>query len=201
MDGMGAQARMAEQTDEDSALVERARAGDARAFDLLVRKYQHRVLGLIGRMVSDWSEAQDVAQEVFMRAWRSLGNFRGESSFYTWLYRIAVNTSKNQIVSSGRRPLTAELQTVEDEHWSGAGRMQEQATPENELLRQEMERTVVRTVEGLPEDIRTALTLREVDGLSYDEIAELMQCPIGTVRSRIFRGREAIDRNIKELMP
>ncbi|MCB1587961.1 MAG: RNA polymerase sigma factor RpoE [Xanthomonadales bacterium] len=192
---------MAEQTDEDSALVERARAGDARAFDLLVRKYQHRVLGLIGRMVSDWSEAQDVAQEVFMRAWRSLGNFRGESSFYTWLYRIAVNTSKNQIVSSGRRPLTAELQTVEDEHWSGAGRMQEQATPENELLRQEMERTVVRTVEGLPEDIRTALTLREVDGLSYDEIAELMQCPIGTVRSRIFRGREAIDRNIKELMP
>lgn len=200
MDGMGGQARMAE-LDEDAALVERARAGDARAFDLLVRKYQHRVLGLVGRMVSDWSEAQDVAQEVFMRAWRSLGNFRGESSFYTWLYRIAVNTSKNQIVSSGRRPQTAELQTVEDEHWSGAGRMQEQATPENELLRQEMERTVVRTVEALPEDIRTALTLREVDGLSYDEIAELMQCPIGTVRSRIFRGREAIDRNIKELMP
>lgn len=200
MDGMGAQARMAD-VDEDGALVERAQAGDARAFDLLVRKYQHRVLGLVGRMVSDWSEAQDVAQEVFMRAWRSLGNFRGESSFYTWLYRIAVNTSKNQIVSSGRRPQTAELQTVEDEHWSGAGRMQEQATPENELLRQEMERTVVRTVEALPEDIRTALTLREVDGLSYDEIAELMQCPIGTVRSRIFRGREAIDRNIKELMP
>ena len=200
MDGMGAVARMAD-VDEDGALVERAQAGDARAFDLLVRKYQHRVLGLVGRMVSDWSEAQDVAQEVFMRAWRSLGNFRGESSFYTWLYRIAVNTSKNQIVSAGRRPQTAELQTVEDEHWSGAGRMQEQATPENELLRQEMERTVVRTVEALPEDIRTALTLREVDGLSYDEIAELMQCPIGTVRSRIFRGREAIDRNIKELMP
>ncbi len=187
--------------DDDSALVARAQAGDARAFDLLVRKYQHRVLGLVGRMVNDWAEAQDVSQEVFMRAWRSLGNFRGESSFYTWLYRIAVNTSKNQIVASGRRPMTAELQTVEDEHWSGADKMAEQSTPENELLRQEMEQSVVRTVEALPEDIRTALTLREVDGLSYDEIAELMQCPIGTVRSRIFRGRDAIERNIKELLP
>ena len=172
-----------------------------RAFDLLVRKYQHRILGLISRMINDWAEAQDVAQEVFLRAYRSMAAFRGDSSFYTWLYRIAVNTSKNHLVSNGRRPSTTDVETVETEHWSGADRMQEHATPEHELLRQEMERTVVSTVEALPEEIRLALTLREVDGLSYEEIAQVMECPIGTVRSRIFRGRDAVDRNLKELMP
>ncbi len=194
------EARMAE-VDEDRALVERVQAGESRAFDLLVRKYQHRVLGLIGRMINDWAEAQDVAQEVFLRAYRSINAFRGDSSFYTWLYRIAVNTSKNHLVSNGRRPSTTDVETVETEHWSGAERMQEHATPEHELLRQEMERSVVSTVEALPEEIRLALTLREVDGLSYEEIAQVMDCPIGTVRSRIFRGRDAVDRNLKELMP
>jgi len=194
------EARMAE-VDEDRALVERVQKGDSRAFDLLVRKYQHRILGLISRMINDWAEAQDVAQEVFLRAYRSMAAFRGDSSFYTWLYRIAVNTSKNHLVSNGRRPSTTDVETVETEHWSGADRMQEHATPEHELLRQEMERTVVSTVEALPEEIRLALTLREVDGLSYEEIAQVMECPIGTVRSRIFRGRDAVDRNLKELMP
>lgn len=194
------EARMAE-LDDDRALVERVQQGDSKAFDLLVRKYQHRILGLIGRMINDWAEAQDVAQEVFLRAYRSMAAFRGDSSFYTWLYRIAVNTSKNHLVSNGRRPSTTDVDTVETEHWSGAERMQEQATPEHELLRQEMERSVVSTVEALPEEIRLALTLREVDGLSYEEIAQVMDCPIGTVRSRIFRGRDAVDRNLKELMP
>ncbi|MCB1610136.1 MAG: RNA polymerase sigma factor RpoE [Xanthomonadales bacterium] len=189
------------EVDEDRALVERVQKGDSRAFDLLVRKYQHRILGLISRMINDWAEAQDVAQEVFLRAYRSMAAFRGDSSFYTWLYRIAVNTSKNHLVSNGRRPSTTDVETVETEHWSGADRMQEHATPEHELLRQEMERTVVSTVEALPEEIRLALTLREVDGLSYEEIAQVMECPIGTVRSRIFRGRDAVDRNLKELMP
>ncbi len=187
--------------DADKALVERVKKGDSKAFDLLVRKYQHRILGLIGRMINDWAEAQDVAQEVFLRAYRSIGAFRGDSSFYTWIYRIAVNTSKNHLVSNGRRPSTTDVDTVENEHWSGAERMQEHATPEHELMRQEMERSVISTVEELPEEIRLALTLREVDGLSYEEIAQVMECPIGTVRSRIFRGRDAVDRNLKELMP
>lgn len=194
------EARMAD-LDDDKALVERVQKGDTKAFDLLVRKYQHRILGLIGRMINDWAEAQDVAQEVFLRAYRSIGAFRGDSSFYTWIYRIAVNTSKNHLVSNGRRPSTTDVDTVENEHWSGAERMQEHATPEHELMRQEMERSVITTVEALPEEIRLALTLREVDGLSYEEIAQVMECPIGTVRSRIFRGRDAVDRNLKELMP
>jgi len=194
------EARMAD-LDDDKALVERVQKGDTKAFDLLVRKYQHRILGLIGRMINDWAEAQDVAQEVFLRAYRSIGAFRGDSSFYTWIYRIAVNTSKNHLVSNGRRPSTTDVDTVENEHWSGAERMQEHATPEHELVRQEMERSVISTVEALPEEIRLALTLREMDGLSYEEIAQVMECPIGTVRSRIFRGRDAVDRNLKELMP
>jgi RNA polymerase sigma-70 factor, ECF subfamily len=195
----GSAARMGEQ-DTDNALVERVQKGDKKAFDLLVRKYQSKVISVISRYISDWSECQDVAQEAFIRAFRAIGAFRGESAFYTWVYRIAINTAKNYLVAQGRRPPTDDV-AVDDAVQLDAGvRLKDSATPERELMRQEIERTVFATVEKLPEELRTAITLREVEGLSYEEIAESMQCPIGTVRSRIFRAREAIDAELRPLL-
>jgi RNA polymerase sigma-70 factor (ECF subfamily) len=184
----------------DQALVQRVQAGEKRAFDLLVAKYQHKVTSLISRYVYDWSECQDVAQETFIRAYRALGNFRGDSQFYTWLYKIAVNTAKNHLVSMGRRPPTDDIDAVDAVQYDGGARLRDTDTPEHELMRQEMERTVAATVEALPEELRMAITLREVEGLSYEEIAEAMDCPIGTVRSRIFRARDAIDQKLRPLM-
>ena len=186
--------------DLDEELVKRVQAGDRRAFDLLVRRHQHKVIGVISRYVQDWAEAQDVAQEAFIRAFRALGNFRGESAFYTWLYKIATNTAKNWLVSQGRRPPTDDVQVDDAVHLEAAARLKDASTPERELLRQEIERTVFETVEALPEELRQAITLREVEGLSYEEISERMDCPIGTVRSRIFRAREAIDHRLRPLL-
>jgi RNA polymerase sigma-70 factor (ECF subfamily) len=184
----------------DAALVERVRNGDRRAFDLLVRKYQHKVVSLISRYVRNAAECEDVAQEAFVRAWRAIGSFRGDSAFYTWLYKIAVNTAKNHLVAMGRRPPVDDISIEDAGFGAGAERMQDSASPERELLRQEIERTVFDTVQALPEELRSAITLREVDGLSYEEIAEVMGCPIGTVRSRIFRAREAIDQKLRPLL-
>lgn len=184
----------------DNALVERVQNGDKRAFDLLVRKYQHKLIGLISRYVKSHAECEDIAQESFVRAWRAIGSFRGESAFYTWLYKIAVNTAKNHLVAMGRRPPTDDIAAEDAVFVPGAERLHESATPERELMRQEIEQTVFRTVQALPEELRTAITLREVEGLSYEEIAEMMNCPIGTVRSRIFRAREAIDQKLRPLL-
>lgn len=188
------------ESDLDQALVERVQQGDKRAFDLLVRKYQHKIISVISRYISDWSECQDVAQEAFLRAYRAIGNFRGESAFYTWMYKIGINTAKNYLVSQGRRPPTDDIAVDDAEQFEGALRLKDNATPDRELMRQEIEQTVFATVEALPEELRTAITLREVDGLSYEEIAETMSCPIGTVRSRIFRAREAIDIQLRPLL-
>lgn len=184
----------------DQALVKRVQQGDKAAFDLLVRKYQHRIGALIARYIHDWSECQDVAQETFLRAYRALGNFRGDAQFYTWLYRIAVNTAKNHLVASNRRPPTDDIDAVDAVQFASGERLRDADTPEHELLRQEIERTVTDAVAQLPADLRAAITLREVDGLSYEEIAEAMDCPIGTVRSRIFRAREAIDAKLRPLL-
>jgi RNA polymerase sigma-70 factor (ECF subfamily) len=186
--------------DTDHALVERVQKGDKRAFDLLVRKYQHKVVGVISRYISDWSECQDVAQETFIRAYRAIAAFRGDSQFYTWIYKIATNTAKNHLVSQGRRPPTDDIAIDDAVLLDGGTRLKDGATPERELMRQEIEQTVFDTVEQLPEDLKIAITLREVDGLSYEEIAETMNCPIGTVRSRIFRARDAIDQKLRPLL-
>lgn len=191
---------VSQELDLDQELVRRVQRGDSTAFDALVRKYQHRIVGLIGRYVSDWSECQDVAQDVFMRAYRALPNFRGDAQFYTWLHRIAVNTAKNHLVAQNRRPPTDDIDAVDAEQFDVGLRLRDTDTPEHELLRQEIESTVMRAVAGLPEDLKVAITLREVDGLSYDEIAQQMGCPIGTVRSRIFRARDAIDAQLKPLL-
>lgn len=184
----------------DQELVRRVQRGDSTAFDALVRKYQHRIIGLIGRYIPDWSECQDVAQETFLRAYRALGNFRGDAQFYTWLHRIAVNTAKNHLVAQNRRPPTDDIDAGDAEQFDTGIRLRNNDTPEHELLRQEIEQTVMRVVEALPEELRSAISLREVDGLSYEEIAVRMGCPIGTVRSRIFRAREAIDAELKPLL-
>ena len=186
--------------ESDLALVERVQKGEKRAFDLLVRKDQHKVIGVISRYVSDWSECQDVAQEAFMRAYRAMAAFRGDSQFYTWMYKIATNTAKNHLVSQGRRPPADDIGIDDAVQLDGGMRLKDRATPEHELMRQEIEQTVFATVEQLPEDLKTAITLREVDGLSYEEIAEKMNCPIGTVRSRIFRARDAIDAKLRPLL-
>jgi len=184
----------------DQLLVERVQKGDKRAFDLLIQKYQHRIVSLVSRYVSDPSEAQDVAQEAFIKAYRAIKRFRGDSAFYTWLYRIAINTAKNWIVAKNRRPPSSDIDAVDAEQYGISDRLRETSTPENELLREEIERTVFATIAGLPEDLRTAIMLREMDGMSYEEIATTMECPIGTVRSRIFRAREAIDEKLKPLL-
>ena len=192
--------QMTPESDLDQELVRRVQRGESTAFDALVRKYQHRIVALIGRYIADWSECQDVAQETFIRAYRALPNFRGDSQFYTWLHRIAVNTAKNHLVASSRRPPTDDVDAGDAEQYDSGTRLRETATPERELLRQEIELTVMRAVEALPEELRTAINLREVEGLSYEEIASRMDCPIGTVRSRIFRAREAIDHELRPLL-
>jgi RNA polymerase sigma-70 factor (ECF subfamily) len=188
------------QQELDQELVRRVQRGDSAAFDLLVRKYQHRIAALIGRYVSDWSECQDIAQDTFIRAYRAIGNFRGDAQFYTWLHRIAVNTAKNHLVSTNRRPPSEDIDVGDAEQFESGMRLRDTDTPERELARQQMEQTVMRAVEALPEELRLAITLREVDGLSYEDIAQRMACPIGTVRSRIFRAREAIDSELRPLM-
>ena len=177
----------------DQVLVERAQAGDKKAFGMLVEKY-HRKLGrLLSRMIRDQAEVEDVVQESFIKAYRALHNFRGDSAFYTWLYRIGINTAKNYLVSQGRRPQVLQEVEIEDvENFEDGNEMRTMETPETALMTKEIAQTVNDTVASLPEELRTAITLREMEGLSYEEIAQVMQCPIGTVRSRIFRARETI---------
>lgn len=184
----------------DQQLVERAQKGDKRAFDLLVKKYQHKIIGIIGRYVHDHAEVQDVAQEAFIKAYRALDKFRAESAFYTWMYRIAINTAKNYLVSKGRRPPGSDLDIGDAEVVDQSGRLSDIDTPEASVARDQLEAAVFEAIENLPEDLRTAITLREFDGLSYEDIAAIMQCPVGTVRSRIFRAREAVDKHIQPLM-
>ena len=191
---------MSDQNLLDEQLVERVQRGDKAAFNLLVRKYQHKVVNLVARYVNNPGDVPDVAQEAFIKAYRALPTFRGESAFYTWLYRIAVNTAKNYLTSQGRRPPSSDVEADEAEYYGGGEALQEVATPENLALTDEIKRTVFAAIEALPEDLRTAITLREMEGLSYEEIAEIMDCPVGTVRSRIFRAREAIDKKLQPLI-
>ena len=184
----------------DRKLVERARAGDKRAFDLLVLKYQQKVADLVARYIRDSSETLDVTQEVFIKAYRALDSFRGDSAFYTWLYRIAINTAKNFLVAQGRRPPGADVEAETAEQLDAGTRLKEYATPESQVLTDEIAATVKLALDELPDDLRTAITLRELEGMSYEEIAQAMSCPIGTVRSRIFRAREAIDKRLKPLL-
>ena len=185
----------------DQQLVERAQRGDKRAFELLVMKYQRKLGRLLSRMVRDPGEVEDVTQEAFIKAYRALPNFRGESAFYTWLYRIAINTAKNYLVALGRRaPTSTEFDHEEAESCEEAGGLRDAATPEGELLGREIAQTVNKAMDALPEDLRTAISLREIEGLSYEEIANVMNCPIGTVRSRIFRAREAIAADLRPLL-
>lgn len=189
---------MSEELDEE--LVKRVQEGDKKAFDLLVRKYQYKITQLINRYIKDPYEAVDVAQESFIKAYRALPNFRGESQFYTWLYRIAINTAKNYIATRARRPSEDEFDLESAEQFENAPRLRDIDTPESAVLSEELARVIQEAVNDLPEELRTAITLREMDGLSYDEIAVVMNCPVGTVRSRIFRAREAIDKRIKPLL-
>ncbi len=184
----------------DQALVEKVQRGDKKAFDALVLKYQHKIVKLISRYVQDPHEALDVAQETFIKAYRALPSFRGDSAFYTWLYRIAINTAKNHLVAQGRRPPDSDVDAMDAEYYDGAAALRENASPERMLLKDEIERVVFQAIDDLPEDLRTAITLRELEGMSYEEIAQAMSCPIGTVRSRIFRAREAIDAKLKPLL-
>ena len=184
----------------DIELVARVQRGDKRAFDLLVVRYQHRIVKLVSRYVREPSDAFDVAQEAFIKAYRALPNFRGDSAFYTWLYRIAINTAKNYLVALGRRPLEADIEGPDGEPMALDEMQADDETPEKILLVEEIKDTILKTMDALPEDLRTAIMLREVEGLSYEAIAEAMDCPIGTVRSRIFRAREAIDTKLKPLM-
>ncbi|MGE5240050.1 MAG: RNA polymerase sigma factor RpoE [Bacteroidota bacterium] len=184
----------------DQKLVARVQRGDKAAFDLLVRKYQHKVAKLVSRYVRDRREVEDVTQEALIKAYRAIGGFRGESAFYTWLYRIAVNTAKNYLESMGRRPPGSDVEVEGAELIESGDGLRDQATPERQMLTDEIASTVHRVIENLPADLRTAITLRELEGLSYEEIAQVMDCPIGTVRSRIFRAREAIDQELRPLL-
>ncbi|MGE0859119.1 MAG: RNA polymerase sigma factor RpoE [Gammaproteobacteria bacterium] len=185
----------------DTELVARVQQGDKSAFDLLVHRYQHRIIKLVGRYVREPADAQDVAQDAFIKAYRALPNFRGESAFYTWLYRIAINTAKNHLVAAARRPSDIDLGSNEDgEQFEIEDLKATLETPERLLLTDEIRETVIDAIGKLPEDLRTAILLRELDGMSYEEIATVMACPIGTVRSRIFRAREAIDLKLKPLL-
>jgi RNA polymerase sigma-70 factor (ECF subfamily) len=181
----------------DDQLVARVKRGDKRAFDLLVLRYQQRLFGLISRYVRDRDEIQDIAQEAFIRAYRALPEFRGDSQFYTWLYRIAVNTAKNYLAARGRRPPNVDVDVDETEAYDGAAVLQDHDSPEEHYFGKELQKVVIEAMQGLPDDLRQALVLREFDGLSYEEIAEVMSCPVGTVRSRIFRAREAVDKQVQ----
>ena len=185
--------------DGDDKLVKRAKKGDSRAFDLLVLKYQGRVAQLVGRYIGNYAEVEDVTQEAFIKAYRALPNFRGDSAFYTWLYRIAANAAKNHLVARGRRP-SSDLALDDSESSEVPGRLRDNESPDEIIMGQELESLISATIERLPSELRAALTLREFEGLSYEEIAEVLDCPIGTVRSRIFRAREAIDSKITAQM-
>lgn len=184
----------------DLSIVERVRAGDKDAFELLVQKYQFRIIKLVSRYVQDPSEALDVAQESFIKAFRALDKFRGDSAFYTWLYRIAINTAKNYAISQNRRYLEADIEMIDLEKTLNKVALKEFGTPERLLLKDEIESVVYSVIDQLPKELKTAITLREMEGLSYEEIAGVMACPIGTVRSRIFRAREAIEKKIRPLI-
>lgn len=191
---------MADKQSVDLTLVKRVQRGDQAAFDLLVRKYQHKVANIIARYVYDSAEIEDITQEVFVKAFRAIGGFRGDSAFYTWLYRIAINTAKNFLVAQSRRPPNTDVEAQDAELTEAGRNLREIGTPESNALSHELAERVSKAVADLPEDLRTAITLRELEGLSYDEIASVMDCPIGTVRSRIFRAREAIDRQLRPLL-
>ncbi len=185
----------------DQQLVERAQRGDKHAFELLVAKYQRKLARLLSRFIRDPAEVEDVAQEAFIKAYRALPSFRGESAFYTWLYRIGINTAKNYLVAMGRRaPTTTEFDSEDAENFEDGDQLRDVNTPENELMSKQIAQTVNDTMEALPEELRTAIVLREIDGLSYEEIATVMNCPIGTVRSRIFRARETIAERLRPLL-
>ncbi|AMK78644.1 MULTISPECIES: RNA polymerase sigma factor RpoE [Methylomonas] len=186
--------------DLDQELVQRVQQGDKSAFDLLVIKYQHKIVHLVNRYVKDPSEAQDVAQDTFIKAYRALGDFRGESAFYTWLYRIAINTAKNYLLSRSRRHFDYEIDVQDAEQVENAPQLKDIETPENLLMNEQIVAVIKSAIERLPEEMRIAITLREFEGMSYEEIAEAMDCPIGTVRSRIFRAREAIDQKLNPLL-
>lgn len=184
----------------DQRLVDRVKQGDKHAFDLLVLKYQHRIVKLVMRYVRDPAEALDVSQEAFLKAYRALPKFRGDSAFYTWLYRIAINTAKNYIVAMNRRPMEYDLDLQSPDEYEIHSKLRDDDSPEGLALRDELHETVERSIRELPEELRVAIILREVDGLSYEEIAQAMDCPVGTVRSRIFRAREGIDKSIRGLV-
>ncbi len=184
----------------DQALVERVQQGDKNAFNLLVTKYQHKVANLVSRYVNNHSDVPDIVQEAFIKAYRALPNFRGESAFYTWLYRIAVNCAKNHSVALGRKPPSNDVDVEDAEFYDGGEALRENASPEKVLLTQEIKKVIFDTIEQLPDDLRIAINFREIEGLSYEEIATIMECPVGTVRSRIFRARDAIEKKIKPLL-
>ncbi len=188
---------MSDKQQTDQQLVSRVQKGDRRAFDLLVIKYQPKILSLVGRFVFDASECQDVAQEAFIKAYRALPNFRGDSQFYTWLYRIAVNTAKNYLVSRGRKTPTHDIDPEDAENFSEEAAFRDSATPERLLQRDRLKKIVFEAIAELPEELRIAVSLREMDGMSYEEISDVMDCPIGTVRSRIFRARESIEKKMQ----
>ena len=190
--------KYSEQLDED--LVARVQRGDKSAFDFLVIKYQHKIIQLVNGYIKDPSEAQDVAQEVFLKAYRALGSFRGDAAFYTWLYRIAINTAKNYLLSRSRRSSSSEVDIQDAEAIENAPQLQGMETPERHLLNEEIIDTIKTAIENLPEEMRIAIMLREFEGMSYEEIAVAMDCPVGTVRSRIFRAREAIDSKLNPLL-
>ncbi len=195
---MNSQTRTSEQVDKE--LVLRVQQGDKSAYDLLVIKYQHKIIQLVNRYVKDPSEAQDVAQETFIKAYRALGNFRGDSAFYTWLYRIAINTAKNYLVARTRRGFDSQVDVQDAEQIENAPQLQGMDTPERLLLNEEIVEVIKTAIDKLPEEMRIAIMLREFEGMSYEEIALAMDCPVGTVRSRIFRAREAIDNKLTPLL-
>lgn len=184
----------------DQELVSRVQAGDKRSFDLLVLKYQHRIVKLVSRFVHDPMEAQDVAQEAFIKAYRAIGSFRGDSAFYTWLYRIATNAAKNHLVSQSRRPPVNGVDVSDAEQYAVDTRLKEKTTPEGLVMTEELKQVIFQTISTLPDDLKEAITLREIENMSYEDIAMVMGCPVGTVRSRIFRAREAIDNKIRPLL-
>jgi RNA polymerase sigma-70 factor (ECF subfamily) len=189
-----------EEKNTDQQLVDRVFKGDKHAFDLLVLRYQHRILGLIGRFIRDPAEVEDVAQEAFIKAYRALPKFRGDSAFYTWLYRIAINTAKNHMVARGRRPPATDIDVEDAEFMEHNTALRDIGSPEANQEKDDLQRVINEAIEDLPEDLRTAFTLREFSGLSYEEITEIMGCPVGTVRSRIFRAREALDKKIRPML-